>query len=104
MYFVTKVGTRAKNPKNNKVKKCFGLIPILSIYFNVSPVWIKIKLFGIKPTLQQDYRKMLHPKSICRASPPGAKLGLRTNSGLEESTSRIACTIANYVDEHSPSR
>ncbi len=46
-----KVGIKAKQPNTNKLMKDWGLAPILSIYFNVRPVWIKIKLFGIRPKI-----------------------------------------------------
>ena len=49
IYFVIKVGINAKKPRTNRVIKFLGLMPILSIYFKVKPVCIRIKLFGIKP-------------------------------------------------------
>jgi hypothetical protein len=55
-FLLIKVGIKEINPSIISVMKCFGLIPIESIYFNVKPVWINIKLFGIRPLLIYKYR------------------------------------------------
>ncbi len=53
--FPIKVGIKDKQPKTNKVINALGLTPILSIYFKVNPVWMRIKLFGIRPTNINEY-------------------------------------------------
>ncbi len=50
-FLLINVGINDKKPKANRVIKALGLTPILSISFKVSPVWIKMKLLGIKPEI-----------------------------------------------------
>lgn len=52
-----KVGINDKNPRHSKVINAFGLTPILSISFKVNPVWIKMKLFGIRPKINSKLPK-----------------------------------------------
>ena len=102
MYFVTKVGIKARNPKNSKVSMLFIFMPMVSISLRVKPVWIKIKLFGIRPTLSSLYRRMLHQESKYKAFPLKEKPNLQTNLEWEESISRRACTKANSACGHWP--